>query len=95
MTLWTVDCQDTLSMGFSRQEYWRGLPRPSPGDLYDPGTEPTSLTFLKLEGKFFTTSATSEALVKLIIIYSVTFIAYPRDYHSVLGLSIYIKHLSG
>ena len=29
-------------MGFSRQEYWSGLPRPSPGDLPDPGTEPVS-----------------------------------------------------
>ena len=86
-------------MGFSRQEYWRGLPCPSPGDLYDPGIEPTSLMFLEVEGKFFTTSATDEALVKLIIMYSVTFIAYPRDYYSVLGLSmcvyIYIKHISG
>ena len=37
--LWTVACQAPLSMGFSRQEYWSGLPFPSPGDLPDPGTE--------------------------------------------------------
>ena len=36
-TLWTVACQATLSMGFSRQEYWSGLPRPPPGDLPNPG----------------------------------------------------------
>ena len=36
-TPWTVDCQAPLSMGFSRQEYWSGLPFPSPGDLPDPG----------------------------------------------------------
>ena len=36
-TLWTVACQAPLSMGFSRQEYWNGLPFPSPGDLPDPG----------------------------------------------------------
>ena len=36
-TLWTVACQDPLSMGFSRQEYWSGLPCPPPGDLSDPG----------------------------------------------------------
>ena len=37
-----VACQVPLSMGFSRQEYWRGLPFPSPGDLPDPGIEPIS-----------------------------------------------------
>ena len=39
---WTVAHQAPLSMGFSRQEYWSGLPVPSPGDLPDPGTEPRS-----------------------------------------------------
>ena len=37
-----MGCQAPLSMGFSRQEYWSGLPRPSPGDLPDPGVEPRS-----------------------------------------------------
>ena len=41
-TLWTVACQASLSMGFSRQKYWSGLPFPSPGDLLDPGTESAS-----------------------------------------------------
>ena len=35
-TLWTVDCQAPLSMGFFRQEYWSGLPFPTPGDLPNP-----------------------------------------------------------
>ena len=39
---WTVTRQAPLSMGFSRQEYWSGLPFPSPGDLPDPGIEPSS-----------------------------------------------------
>ena len=39
----TVACQAPLSMGFPRQEYWSGLPFPSPGDLPDPGIKPTSL----------------------------------------------------
>ena len=39
---WTGACQAPLSMGFSRQEYWSGLPFPSPGDLPDPGTKPRS-----------------------------------------------------
>ena len=41
-TPWTVAYQATLSMGFSRQEYWSGLPFPSPGDLPDPGIDPGS-----------------------------------------------------
>ena len=41
-TLWTVTYQAPPSMGFSRQEYWSGLPFPSPGDLPDPETEPGS-----------------------------------------------------
>ena len=41
-TPWTVAHQAPLSMGFSRQEYWSGLPFPSPGDLPDPGIEPGS-----------------------------------------------------
>ena len=41
-TPWTVAAQAPLSIGFSRQEYWSGLPFPSPGDLPDPGSEPES-----------------------------------------------------
>ena len=51
-------CQAPLSVGFSRQEYWSGLPCPSPGDLPNPGIEPTCLASPALEGGFFTTSAT-------------------------------------
>ena len=51
--------QAPLSLGFSRQEYWSGLPFPSPGDLSHPGTEPASPA---LVGGFLTTSATWEAL---------------------------------
>ena len=42
VTLWTVACQAPLSMGFSRQEYWSGVPCPPPGDLPDPRIKPTS-----------------------------------------------------
>ena len=41
--LWSVATQAPLSMGFSKQEYWSGLPFPSPGDLPDPGIEPDLL----------------------------------------------------
>ena len=62
-TLWTIVHQTPLSMGFSRQEYWSGLPRPPPGDLSDPRIELVSLTSLALAGSFFTTSVTWEAPV--------------------------------
>ena len=58
VTLWTVAQQGPLSMGFSRQEYWSGLPCPPPGDLPDPGIEPASLMSPGLAGGFFTASAT-------------------------------------
>ena len=43
-TPWTVAYRAPPSMGFSKQEYWSGLPLPSPGDLFDPGIEPGSPT---------------------------------------------------
>ena len=61
-TLWTVARQTPLSMGFCRQEYWSGLPCPSPVDLPNPGMEPMSLTSPSLAGGFFITTATWEAL---------------------------------
>ena len=61
VTPWTVAHQAPLSMGFCRQEYWSGLPFCPPGDLPDPGIEPTSLMSPSLVGGFFTTSATWEA----------------------------------
>ena len=60
-TPWTVAHQAPLSMGFSRQEYWSGLPFPPPGDLPDSGTELMSPTSSALAGRFFTTGATWEA----------------------------------
>ena len=51
-TSWTVAHQAPLSMGFPRQEYWRGLPCPSPGDLPKPGIKPMAPT---LAGRFFAT----------------------------------------
>ena len=60
-TPWSVACQTPVSMEFSKQEYWSGLPFPSPGDLPDPGTKPESLKSPALAGRFFTTSTTWEA----------------------------------
>ena len=58
VTSWTVAHHAPLSMGFSRQEYWSGLPFPSPGDLPNLGIEHTFLTSPALADRFFTTSAT-------------------------------------
>ena len=51
-TLWIIVCHAPLSMEFSRQEYWCGLPVPTPGDLPDPGIEPTFLASSALAGGF-------------------------------------------
>ena len=56
VTLWTVPRQAPLSLGFSRQEHWSGLPCPPPGDLPNPGITPASPA-----GGLFTTSTTWEA----------------------------------
>ena len=61
VTLWTVARQAPLSMGFSRPEYWSGLPCPPPGDHLNPGVEPASLVSASLADRFFTTSTTWEA----------------------------------
>ena len=50
-------------MGFSKQEYYSELPFPTPGDLPDPGIEPTSLASPALAGGFFTTRAAWEAIL--------------------------------
>ena len=59
MTPWTAAGQTPLSMGFPRQEYWSGLPFPSPRNLPDPGIKPTSPA---LGGRFFTTKPPEKPL---------------------------------
>ena len=60
-TLPTAACQAPLSMGFSRQEYWSGLPFSPPGDLPNPSINLASFPSSALVSRFFTTSATQEA----------------------------------
>ena len=62
MTLWTIAGQTPLSTGFSRQEYWSGLPRTLPRGHPDPRMEPMSLTSPALAGELLITSTTLEAL---------------------------------
>ena len=68
--LWTVACQASLSMAFSRQENWSGLSCPPPGDLPNLGVEPVSLKSPALAGRFFTIRVTWEAL------------RFPLEHHS-------------
>ena len=65
VTLWTVAHQAPLSMGFPRQEYWSELPFLSPGDLPNPGTEPSSPA---LAGRFFTTELPGKPIIIVAII---------------------------
>ena len=57
-TPWTVAHQTPLFIGFSRQEYWSGLPCPSLGDIPDPGIKPSTLVSSALTNRCFTTCAT-------------------------------------
>ena len=61
---WTIVCQTPLSMGFSRQEYWHGLPFPSPGHLSHVGIESLSLASPALAGRLFTTAPPGKPIKK-------------------------------
>ena len=65
VTPWTVAHQVPLSVGFSRQEHWSGLPFPSPGDLLDPGIK---LMSPALAGRFFTTELPGKPIIIVAII---------------------------
>ena len=69
VTLYTVAHQAPLSTGFSRKEYWSGLPCPPPGDLPESGVELTSLMSLALASGFFTTSTIWKALWNVKFLY--------------------------
>ena len=61
VTLWSVACHVSLSMEFFKQQYWSGLPCPSPGDLPNPGIKPAFLMSPTLAGRLFTTNTTWQA----------------------------------
>ena len=82
-TPWTVAHQAPLSRGFSRQEYWSGLPFPSPGDLPNTGIEPTPPT---LAGGFFTTESCCVCCVcDVLCVWCV--------YVSICGVCVYVHWL--
>ena len=67
-TLWTVARQAPLSMGFSREEYWSGLPCPSPGDLPDPRIKPASFKSPALAGSLDYFSKDRKGTMRAIIL---------------------------
>ena len=69
-TSWTIARPVSLSMGFSRLEYWSGLPCPPPGDLPNPGIKPASPASSALQADFFT----AEPLGKPIGIYTLAYL---------------------
>ena len=88
--LWSIACQASLSMGFSRLEYWSGLPCPRPGDLPNPETEPVShvscfgmwdffvcLVFFTTEPPGKTCLAHNRCLIKICQISNCLKLAYP------------------
>ena len=80
VTLWTIACQAPQSMGFSRQEYWNGLPFPSPEYLPDPGIEPESRGSCTA-GRFFTAEPPGKPRYTYTCVYSFSnsFLSYCRE----------------
>ena len=68
MAPWAVAHQDPLSTEFSKQEYWSALPLPTPGDLPDPGIEPTPLAWPASAGRFSATSTHWEANLSIAVV---------------------------
>ena len=66
-TLWTIASQAPLSMGFSRQEYWSGLPCPLPGDLPHPGIKPTSPASLAFQADSLPTEPPGKLLGSILL----------------------------
>ena len=64
VTLWSVAHGAPLSVGILQAEYWSGLPCPLPRDPLSPGIEPTSLMSPALAGRFFSMSATNQAMTE-------------------------------
>ena len=85
VTPWTITLQAAMSIGFSRQECWNGLPFPSLGDLPNPGIEPLSPTFTgSFLSLFIRISFDEGLLVKLLIFFNLNFFCYFSHTRSLL-----------
>ena len=95
---WTVACQAPLSVELSRQEYWRGLPCPPPGDLPNPEIKPASLASPALAGRFLTTRTIWETLLRnAVLVNSATFLLplFPVLHSWWLRKNFVKSHVSG
>ena len=88
-TLWTVARQAPMSMGFSRQEYWSGLPYHSPEDLPNPGTEPCLIS-LALVGRFFTTSTTWKPRYSSLVLPYLALLHFSSQSLSLFDMILYV-----
>ena len=77
-TPWTVSHQAPLSLGFPRQEYWNGLPFPTPGDLPRPGIKPMSPAFV---GGFFTSEPPGKPTLSRLHIYLLPLSSVCQQFH--------------
>ena len=83
---WTIPHQAPLSMGSSRQEYWSGLPFPSPRDLPNPGVKPTSPVALHWQADALPLSHVGSPFVSLVYHYKHTWYKYLSERYGDLGL---------
>ena len=92
----STDCgahQAPLSMGFSRQEEWSGLPFPPSGDLPDPGTEPLSPMSPARAGGFFTTASPGKLLESMLRIYNELFHLHSKQTCEVGRIFLHISQI--
>ena len=87
VTVWTAAHQAPLSMEFSRQDYWSGLPLPSPGGLPDPEVKPLSPVSPALAGRFFTCWASSSLNTKIKMFFAMMIQTYVRG----VGVCVYLR----
>ena len=92
VTPWTVAPQAPLSMGFPRQEYWSGWPFPPPGELPNPGVEPTSPVSPVLAGRFFTTEPPGKPYVLLSSLLNNMFNIALHNWWIFSTLDTFLKH---
>ena len=94
MSLWTVACQAPLSMGFSREEHWSGLPCPPPGGLPDPGIEHCLLQLMHCRRVLYRW-ATREALTNLLYHFKNNYCCFPLRVNRKTGSRLKEMTLSG
>ena len=91
-TLWTIACQAPLSMGFSRQEYWSGLPCPPLGDLSDPGIKPLSPVSPALYADSLPLSHLGSPYYSITLVRLWHFILQRKNFYFLVLVSVMYRH---